>query len=89
MKKSNVIDRYVYEIIRFIKELPYDLESARDSDEIKNAILERFDTMPCRLQKQVFRVLDTKSMRYDSIGHNLWHPYIRQIRNSGRGPLFK
>ena len=83
------IDRHVYETIKFIKELPYDLSSGRDANKIKQAILERFKVIPKQYQQQVFRVLDTKAMRYDSIGHNLWHPYIRQIRNSGRGPLFQ
>ena len=48
-----------------------------------------FETIPKRYRQDVFRTLDSKAMRYDSIGHNLWHPYIRQIRNSGRGPLFQ
>ncbi len=87
--RINAIDRHVYETIRYIKELPFDLESGRDAVKIKQAILERFKTIPKRHQQQVFRVLDSKAMRYDSIGHNLWHPYIRQIRNSGRGPLFQ
>ena len=86
---SRTIDRHVYETIRFIKELPFDLASGRDAIEIKQAILGRFKAIPKRYQQQVFRVLDTKSIRYDSIGHSLWHPYIRQIRNSGRGPLFQ
>jgi len=87
--RIKTIDRYVYETIRYIKELPYDLSSGRDTDKIKQAILEKFKSIPKRHQQQVFRVLDSKAMRYDSIGHNLWHPYIRQIRNSGRGPLFQ
>lgn len=86
---NHAIDRHVYETIRYIKELPYDLSSGRDTNEIKQAILEKFESIPKRHQQQVFRVLDSKAMRYDSIGHNLWHPYIRQIRNSGRGPLFQ
>ena len=85
----HTINRHVYETIVFIKELPYDLESGRNAVEIKQAILERFKTIPKRHQQKVFRMLDTKSIRYDSIGHNLWHPYIRQIRNSGCGPLFQ
>ena len=85
----HTIDRYVYETIVFVKELPYNLASGKDADKIKQAILERFETIPKKYQQRVFRILDTKSMRYDSIGHNLWHPYIRQIRNSGRGPLFQ
>jgi hypothetical protein len=87
--RVNAIDRHVYETIRYIKNLPFDLESGRDSVKIKQAILEKFKTIPKRHQQEVFRVLDLKSMRYDSIGHSLWHPYIRQIRNSGRGPLFQ
>ena len=86
---TRTIDRHVYETIRYIKELPYDLSSGQDAEKIKQAILEKFKTIPKRYQQQVFRVLDAKAMRYDSIGHNLWHPYIRQIRNSGQGPLFQ
>ena len=86
---NHAIDRHVYETIRFIKELPYDLQSGRDAVKIKQAILERFKVIPKRYQQKVFRILDTKSIRYDSIGHGLWHPYVRQIRNSGRGPLFQ
>ena len=86
---ARTIDRHVYETIRYIKELPYDLSSGRDSDKIKQSILERFKVIPKRYQQQVFRILDSKAMRLDSIGHDLWHPYIRQIRNSGRGPLFQ
>ena len=87
MKKN----QYVYEIIRFIKELPHNLEKAgyEESNQIKQAILDKFESIPKRYQRKVFQDLDSKSMRYDSIGHNLWHPYIRQIRNSGRGPLFQ
>ena len=87
--RISIIDRYVYETIRYIKELPYDLSSGRDTNKIKQAILEKFKSIPDCHQQQVFRVLDSKAMRYDSIGHDLWHPYIRQIRNSGRGPLFQ
>jgi len=87
MKKN----QYVYEIIRFIKELPHNLEKAgyEESNLIKQSILDKFETIPKRYRQQVFKELDSKSMRYDSIGHGLWHPYIRQIRNSGRGPLFQ
>ena len=85
----NTINHYVYETIVYIKELPHDLASGKDTDAIKQAILKKFESIPKRYRQQVFRVLDSKSMRYDSIGHNLWHPYIRQIRNSGRGPLFQ
>ena len=83
------VNHHVYEVIVFIKELPYDLSSGTESGKIKQAILERFETIPKRYRRKVFQVLDSKSMRYDSIGHNLWHPYIRQIRNSGKGPLFQ
>ena len=85
------VNQYVYEIIRFIKELPHNLERPgyEESNQIKKAILDKFETIPKRYQQQVFRALDTKAMRLDSIGHDLWHPYIRQIRNSGRGPLFQ
>jgi len=85
------VNQYVYEIIRFIKELPHKLEGPgyEESNLIKQEILDKFETIPKRYRQQVFRELDSKSMRYDSIGHNLWHPYIRQIRNSGRGPLFQ
>ena len=84
-------NKYVYEIIRFIKELPHNLEKAsyEESNQIKQAILDKFELIPKRYRQQVFRELDTKAMRYDSIGHNLWHPYVRQIRNSGKGPLFQ
>ena len=84
-------NQYVYEVIRFIKDLPHNLEGPgyEESNLIKQAILDKFETIPKKYRQQVFRILDTKSMRYDSIGHNLWHPYIRQIRNSGRGPLFQ
>ena len=84
-------NQYVYEIIRFIKELPHNLERPgyEESNQIKQAILDKFETIPKRCRQQVFRELDLKSMRLDSIGHDLWHPYIRQIRNSGRGPLFQ
>jgi len=84
-------NQYVYEIIRFIKELPYNLEGPgyEESNKIKQAILDKFETIPKRYQQKVFRILDTKAMRLDSIGHDLWHCYIRQIRNSGRGPLFQ
>ena len=82
-------NRYVYETIVFVKDLPFNLSTGKDADKIKQAILERFETIPKRYRQEVFRTLDTKAMRYDSIGHNLWHPYIRQIRNSGRGPLFQ
>ena len=85
----NTINRYAYETIVYIKELPHDLTSGKDTELIKKAILERFENIPKRYRQQVFRELDSKSMRYDSIGHNLWHPYVRQIRNSGRGPLFQ
>ena len=87
--RIKTIDRYVYETIKYIKDLPYDLASGRDSIKIKHAIIEKFKTIPKRHQQQVFRVLDTKSMKYDSISHSLWHPYIRQIRNAGQGPLFQ
>ena len=85
------VNQYVYEVIRHIKELPHNLEAANyeETKLIKLAILEKFETVPGRYRQQVFKELDSKSMRYDSIGHNLWHPYIRQIRNSGRGPLFQ
>ena len=85
------VNQYVYEVIRFIKELPHNLEGPgyEESNQIKQAILDKFETIPKRYQQQVFRVLDTKAIRLDSIGHDLWHPYIRQIRNSGRGPLFQ
>ena len=83
------VNHHVYEMIVFVKELPYNLSSGAESEKIKQAILERFEAVPRRYRQQVFRALDSKSMRYDSIGHNLWHPYIRQIRNSGRGPLFQ
>ena len=86
---NHTIDRHVYETIRYIKELPYDLETGRDAVKIKQAIIERFKTIPKRYRQKVFRILDTKSIRYDSISHNIWHPYVRQIRNSGRGPLFQ
>ena len=85
----NKINRYAYETIVFIKDLPYNLSSGKEADKIKQSILERFETIPKRYRQDVFRNLDLKAMRYDSIGHNLWHPYIRQIRNSGRGPLFQ
>ena len=85
----HTINRHVYETIVFVKELPYNLSTGKDADKIKQAILERFETIPKRYRHQVFQKLDSKAMRYDSIGHNLWHPYIRQIRNSGRGPLFQ
>ena len=85
----NSINRHVYETIVFVKELPFNLSTGKDADKIKLAILERFETIPKRYRQQVFRELGSKSMRYDSTGHNLWHPYIRQIRNSGRGPLFQ
>ena len=87
--RNHTINRYAYEIIVFIKELPHDLASGKDAAAIKLSILEKFKTIPGRYQQQVFHALDSKAMRYDSIGHNLWHPYIRQIRNSGRGPLFQ
>lgn len=89
--KPIAIDRYVYETIVFIKELPHNLEGPdyEESNQIKQAILDKFETIPHRYRRHVFYALDTKAMRYDSIGHNLWHPYIRQIRNSGRGPLFR
>ena len=89
--RQKTINRYVYETIVFIKELPYDLERANyeESKAIKKAILDKFETIPQRYRRHVFRTLDLKSMHYDSIGHDLWHPHIRQIRNSGRGPLFQ
>ena len=87
--RINSIDRYVYETIVFVKDLPFNLSEGKDADKIKQAILERFETIPKRYRQEVFRTLDSKAMRYDSIGHNLWHPYIRQIRNSCRGPLFQ
>ena len=85
------VNQYVYEVIRYIKELPHNLEKAgyEESNQIKKAILVKFESIPKRYQRKVFYDLDSKSMRYDSIGHNLWHPYIRQIRNSGKGPLFQ
>ena len=85
----HAINRHVYETIVFIKDLPYNLSSGKEADKIKQSILERFETIPKRYRQDVFRTLDSKAMRYDSIGHSLWHPYIRQIRNSGRGPLFQ
>ena len=85
----HTVNRYVYETIVFVKELPFNLSTGKDADKIKQAILERFETIPKRYRRQVFRALDEKSMRYDSIGHGMWHCYIRQIRNSGRGPLFQ
>ena len=87
--KVKTIDYHVYEIIRYIKELPFNLSTGKDADQIKQAILKRFETIPARYRREVFQVLDAKAMRYDSIGHDLWHPYVRQIRNSGRGPLFQ
>ena len=87
--RIHTVNRYVYETIVFVKELPFNLSNGKDADKIKQAILERFETIPKRYRQQVFRELDLKSMRYDSIGYSLWHPYIRQIRNSGRGPLFQ
>ena len=86
---AHTINRHVYETIVFIKELPYNLETGIDTNQIKQAILKRLETIPKKHRRQVFHALDSKSMRYDSIGHNLWHPYIRQIRNSGHGPLFQ
>ena len=83
------INRHVYETIVFVKELPYNLSTGKDADKIKQAILERFETIPKRYRQKVFQTLDSKARRYDSIGYNLWHPYIRQIRNSGQGPLFR
>jgi hypothetical protein len=83
------VNHHIYETIVFVKELPYNLSSGADAEKIKQAILERFEIIPKRYRRKVFQALDTKSTRYDSIGHNLWHPYIRQIRNSGRGPLFQ
>ena len=85
----HTVNRHVYETIVFIKDLPYNLSSGKEANKIKQAILERFETIPKMYRQQVFRALDSKAMRYDSIGHDLWHPYIRQIRNSGRGPLFQ
>ena len=87
--RTHTINRHVYEIIVFIKDLPYNLETGIDANQIKQAILKRFEIIPKRHRRKVFHALDSKSMRYDSIGHSLWHPYIRQIRNSGQGPLFQ
>jgi len=86
---TQAVNHHVYEMIVFVKELPYNLSSGAESAKIKQAILERFETIPKRYRRKVFQTLDSKSTRYDSIGHNLWHPYIRQIRNSGKGPLFQ
>ena len=85
----HAVDRHVYATIVFIKELPYNLESGKDSDQIKDAILKRFETIPKRYRQDVFRAMDQKARRYDSISYGLWQCYIRQIRNSGRGPLFQ
>ena len=87
--RIHTVNRHVYETIVFIKELPYNLESGKDSDQIKDAILKRFQTIPKRYRQQVFREMDQKARRYDSIGYGLWQCYIRQIRNSGQGPLFQ
>ena len=85
----HTINRHVYETIVFIKELPYDLSNGKESDKIKDAILKRFETIPKRYRQDVFRAMDQKARRYDSISYDLWQCYIRQIRNSGRGPLFQ
>ena len=85
----HTVNRYVYETIVFVKELPFNLSTGKDAEKIKQAILERFETIPKRYRQDVFRAMDQKARRYDSISYDLWHPYIRQIRNSGRGPLFQ
>ena len=87
--RTNKINNLVYETIVFITGLPYDLESGKDSDQIKDAILERFKAMPKRYRQDVFRAMDEKARRYDYGNYGVWHCYIRQIRNSGRGPLFQ
>ena len=43
--RTNKINNLVYETIVFITGLPYDLESGKDSDQIKDAILKRFETI--------------------------------------------
>ena len=86
---SKKVIHYIYDTIVFMKELPYDLKSGKDSQAIKEAILKRFKAIPKKYRKNVFQALDDKGRRYDFTGHNLWEPYIRQIRNSGQGPLFQ
>ena len=80
--------KHCYQMIDYINRLPYDLASGKDSDKIKKAILERFETIPKRYRQQVFRNLDEKARRYDYGNYGVWHCYIRQIRNAGKGPLF-
>ena len=81
--------KHCIQTIEYINELPYDLESVKDSDKIKQSILEYFKKIPKRYRQQVFRNLDEKARRYDYGNYGVWHCYIRQIRNAGRGPLFK
>ena len=85
----NTINRYVYEVITYIKELPYDLSTGKESDKIKQSILDYFETVPRKYRHQVFKMLDEKGRSYDYTSYGLWQCYIRQIRNSGRGPLFQ
>ncbi len=85
----NTINRHVYETIVYMKELPFNLETGKDAEQIKQAILDRFETIPKRYRKSVFRALNDKGRNYDFTGYGLWQPYLRQIRNSGRGPLFQ
>ena len=87
--RTNKINNLVYETIVFITGLPYDLESGKDSDQIKDAILKRFETIPKRYRQDVFRAMDQKASRYDYGNYGIWHCYIRQIRNAGQGPLFQ
>jgi|7_EtaG_2_1085326.scaffolds.fasta_scaffold246829_2 hypothetical protein len=80
MKKYPI---YIYATIAQIKDLPYDLKSGKEEEEIIKAVVAIIQEIPTAHRIRVFQLLDGKARSFDLSEYGVWHPYIRQIRNRG------